>query len=276
MTSSIIPTLENYYTVAEQDEDNRSPYCMLQWRRSQLLVKPPKLLKQPYLSSLEREELLADCLKHSLINLVRIDPKLGEARLTIWAEACEQASKSIFLHIPSADRLPKQNSFIFKRLNRLIDWIAALVLLLAVSPVMLSLVWLMHVYLPGPLFSREWHVGERGKLFRVIKFRTTVENKKTLGNEQIAYQNGLSEKKNEQNVTLLGRWMQKYGLDNLPQLLNVLRGEMSLVGPRCWTLKDAVQLSPQRQRQLNKLPGITGSWQVEAESDLLYLDSETL
>jgi lipopolysaccharide/colanic/teichoic acid biosynthesis glycosyltransferase len=259
MTSSIISTLENSYTVTEQDKDNRSSYCILQWRRGQLLVKPPRLSKQTYLSSLEREELLRDCLKHSLINVVRIDPKLGETRLRIWAEACEQASKSIFIRIPSAERVPKQNNLVFKRLKRLIDWIAALVLLLAMSPVMLGLVWLMRVYSPGSLFCREWHVGERGRLFRVIKFRTTVENQTILAFER------LSDRSLEQNITPLGRWMQKYGLDNLPQLLNVLRFEMSLVGPRCWTLKDAVKLSPEGQRQLNKLPGIMSLWQLEVE-----------
>jgi lipopolysaccharide/colanic/teichoic acid biosynthesis glycosyltransferase len=276
MTISIISTLENSCTVADQDKDNSSPYCILQWRRGQLLVKSSGLSKQPYLSSLQREELLTDCLQHSLINLVRIDPKLGEARLKIWAEACSQASKSIFLHIPSADRLSKQNHLVFRRLKRLVDWISALFLLLALSPVILGLIWLMRVYSPGSLFSREWRVGERGRLFRAIKFRTAVENTKTPGNEQIVYQNGLSDRKNKQNVTPLGRWMQKYGLDNLPQLLNVLRFEMSLVGPYCWTLEDAVKLSPEGQRQLNKLPGITGSWEVEPESNLLHLDSQTL
>ncbi len=276
MTSSIIPPLQNYYTVSQQQQDNRSPYCTLQWRRGQLLVKPPGQVKQPYLSSLDKEQSLVQCLKHSPISLVRIDPKLGEYWLKFWAEACEQASKPIFLRIPSAPALPKHGSPLSRSLQRLVDWISALVFLLAVSPIMLGLILLMRVYSPGSLFEREWRVGERGKLFRALQFRTTAVNKKTLGDEAIANFSGLADTEDERNMSPIGRWMRRYGLHNLPQLLNVLRGEMSLLGPRCWTLEDAVRLCSERQRPLNKLPGITGSWEVEAQSNQLHLDSQTL
>jgi hypothetical protein len=234
MTTSIKPTFQNSYT------DNPSNYCRLQWRRGQLLVKLPGLVKQPYLSSLDKEESLVECLKHSPVSLISIDPKLGEEKVLFWATACEQASKPIFLHIPSAKQQGKFNSPFLASLKRVTEWLAALVLLLAVSPILLGLGCIMRVYSPGPLFSREWHVGERGRLFRIMKFRT-----------------------NEQNITDLGSWMRKWGLDHLPQLLNVLRGEMSLIGSGCWTLQDAVGLSLQEQRHLNVLPGITDLWQVE-------------
>lgn len=259
MTISIIPPLENYYTVTKQDQD-RSSYCTLQWRRGQLLVKPPGQVLQPYLPSLDKEQSLVKCLEHSPVSLVRIDPKLGEYWLKLWASACEQASKPIFLRIPSAEQ-SKQGSP-WKSLQRLFDWIVALVFLLAVSPVILILVLLMRVYSPGKVFEREWRVGKRGKLFRAFKFRTT--------------DNGFSQTEQEQNVTPLGHWMRKYNIDNLPQLFNVLQGEMSLVGPRCWTLEEAVRLSSEKQREFNKLPGITGSWEVETESNKLHLDSQTL
>ncbi|MEH2317935.1 heterocyst development glycosyltransferase HepC [Nostoc sp.] len=240
MTTSIIPTLENLYDVTQPHQDNRSGYCTLHWRRGKLLVKPLGRVKQPYLPSLDSKRTLVECLEHSPVNLVSIDPKLGEALLRFWAEACEEAQKPIFLSIPTSNKLPKQP------LQRLIDWIAALVLLLLVSPVMLGLIVLMQVYSPGSFFCREWRVGERGKLFRAMRFCTTTKH----------------------NITPLGRWMRKYSLDNLPQLLNVLRGDMSLTGSCCWTLEDAVQL--------NKLPEISASWEVEAQPHLLHLDSQTL
>jgi len=258
MTISIIPPLDNYYNVTKQDQ-HRNSYCTLQWRRGQLLVKTPGQVLQPYLPSLDKEQSLVKCLEHSPISLVRIDPKLGEYWLKVWATACEQASKPIFLRIPSAEQLSKQGSP-WRLLQQLFDWILALVFLLAVSPVILILVLLMHVYSPGTFFEREWRVGKRGKLFRAIKLRTTS--------------NDLPETGQKQHVTRLGHWMRKYNIDNLPQLFHVLQGEMSLVGHRCWTLEEAVRLSSEKQRELNKLPGITGYWEVETESKQLHLDSQ--
>lgn len=239
MTTSIIPTLENLYDVTQEHQENRG-YCTLQWRRGKLLVKPPGRVKQPYLPSLDSKRSLVECLQHSPVSLVSIDPKLGEALLRFWADACEEAKKPIFLSIPAGNKVPNQP---LRQLQRLIDWIAALVLLLLVSPVMLGLIVLMQVYSPGSLFCHEWRVGERGKLFQAIRFCT-------------------------HNITPLGRWMGKSSLDNLPQLFNVLQGDMSLIGSRSWTLEDAVQL--------NKLPEVTASWEVEAQPHLLHLDSQTL
>ncbi|MEH2329203.1 heterocyst development glycosyltransferase HepC [Nostoc sp.] len=239
MTTSIIPTLENLYDVTQEDQDNRG-YCTLLWRRGKLLVKPLGRVKQPYLASLDSKRSLVECLQHSPVSLVSIDPKLGEALLKFWADACEAAQKPIFLSIPAGKKLPNQP---LRQLQRVIDWIAAFVLLLLVSPVILGLIVLMQVYSPGSLFCHEWRVGERGKLFQAMSFCT-------------------------HNTTPLARWMGKYNLDNLPQLFNVLRGDMSLTGSRCWTLEDAVQL--------NKLPEITASWEVEAQSHRLHLDSQTL
>ncbi|MCC5614930.1 sugar transferase [Nostoc sp. CHAB 5836] len=243
MTTSIIPTLENLYDVTQQHQGNHSGYCTLQWRRGKLLVKPPGRVKQPYLPSLDSKRSLVECLQHSPVSLVTIDPKLGETLVRFWADACEEAEKPIFLSIPPGNKLPNQP---LGQLQRIIDCIAALVLLLLISPVMLGLIVLMQVYSPGSLFCREWRVGERGKLFRTIKFCTTTKH----------------------NITPLWHWIHKYGLENLPQLFNVLRGDMSLTGSYCWTLEDAVQL--------NKLPEITASWEIEAQSHLLHLDSQTL
>lgn len=83
---------------------------------------------------------------------------------------------------------------------------------------------------------------------------------------------GLHQHENDPRITPLGRWLHKYGLDELPQLYNVLRGEISLVGPLPWALDDAVRIQPDVQKRLNALPGITGFWQVKARSKLLSID----
>ncbi|BAY13431.1 heterocyst development glycosyltransferase HepC [Calothrix sp. NIES-2098] len=251
MTISIIPTLQNHYVLPEPHQSDRSPYCTLLWRRGQLLVKSPKHIKQPYLPSLYNEELLVECLKHSPIKLVSIDSKLGETWVKFWAEACEQANKPIFLRLPSGNQRLKKGNSLSRKLQRVIDGIAALVLLILVSPVMLGLILLMQVYSPGSIFSHDWQVGECGRLFRAIKFCTNEGH----------------------NITPLGRWMRQYNLQNLPQLFNVVQGDRGLIGSRCWTLEDAVRLSLEAQKELNQLPN---AWEINPEINLLNLDGQTL
>ncbi len=243
MTTSIISTLDNSYTVTHQHKGDRYPYCTLVWRRDQLLVKPLGKVKQPYLPVLDNEQSLAECLKRSSVKLVRIDPKLGEAKLNFWANACEQASKPIYLRLNSSKKYHTPEGTLLKVLRAVFDWIVALLLLVVTSPLAFVLALSMRLSSSESVLQREWHVGERGKLFRGFKFRATPVSRKT-------------------------------GLHNLPLLLNVVRGEMSLSGPRCWTLAEAVELSAREQQQLNQLPGVVGSWQVEgAESNQLILDS---
>ncbi len=281
MTNSVIPNLQNYYTMTQEHLDKRSSYCTLKWRRGQLLVKLPEELFQAYLPSLDTQESLVECLKHSPVSLVRIDPKLGEAKLKFWANACEQAGKPIFMSIPCERKLSNQITPSLKWLKFSIEWLVAFIFLFAASPIMLGLIGLMRVYSPGAIFYREWHVGERGKLFQIVKFRTTDVRTKDVRTTDIrtsfvAIETSLYQGEGEQNVTSLGSWMRKYGLDNLPQLLNVLRGEMHFTGRRSWKLEDAIGLNGEGQKRLNKAPGLASSWQIETESSLLHLDSQIL
>lgn len=224
MTSSIISAQQFDFT-CQQQRDNHSPQCRLQWRQGQLLVRLSQGdIKQPDLALLEDEPRLVQCLQHSPVQLVRIDPTLGEAVLKRWADACEQAKKPVFLWGSVAQTLKGKQSQLPWYLMRLIDAIAALVLLILLSPVMLAIGVLMYLYSPEAIISLKWQVGTRGKLFRALKFRTTPVN-------------------NDSRTTLLGRWMYKYSLDELPQLINVLRGQTSLVGTRSLTLSEAVRLS---------------------------------
>ncbi len=247
MTSSLVPTLQNSYTETQPHKNNRFSSCTLQWRRGQLLVKSSQQPQQLYLPSLSDPQLLVRCLQKTLVNVVSIDPNVGEDDLKLWVEACEQAGKPIFLRLPSSNQQFKQSS----RWQKLIDWIAALFLLLLMSPVMLALFVILQIDSPGAVLTSEWQVGERGKVFRAIKFCTTANL----------------------NITPLGRWMRKYDLDHLPQLWNVLRGEMTLMGSRSCTLENAVRLILAGQQQINPLSDMTDSWE---ESNLLHLDSQTL
>jgi lipopolysaccharide/colanic/teichoic acid biosynthesis glycosyltransferase len=267
MTSSVIPNLQHYDTTTQQEQENNSSYCTLKWRRRQLLVQPLGQNKQPYLPSLDTHESLVECLKHSSVNLVRIDPKLGEAKLRLWANACEEAQKPLFVMIPTVYNSSKNNSSFPKSLKFVLNWIVALIFLLTASPLVLGLVAIARFFSPESLFSREWHVGERGRLFRAIKFRTT----------SVELQTASSSQKTNEGYNAIASWIGKYDLDNLPLLLNVLRGEISLTGRYSCKLEDLVRLSAEAQKQLNQIPGIVDSWQVESEPRIAqHLDRQVL
>ncbi len=139
---------------------------------------------------------------------------------------------------------------------------------------MLTIAALIKASTPGPVLFRQWRVGQRGKLFRVLKFRTMTVNAEDSHHQVMADQmhTNLHKRDDDPRITPLGRWLRKYSFDELPQLLNVLLGEMSLVGPRPWALYDAVRIRPDLLERLNALPGITGAWQIQARSHLLDID----
>ncbi|NEP60427.1 MAG: sugar transferase [Symploca sp. SIO2G7] len=230
---------------------NPLAHCSLKWRQKLLWVSYIEQLQQPYLPSLDNEEWLANCLKHSRMQVVCVEPKLGEARLKLLADACEQAHKQIFLRIPLNREVPRKQQPVRWWLKRMIEWSIAALLLLVLSPVILGLMLLMRIFSAEPVFSRQWRVGERGKLFRIFKFRTMTVDAKT----RQQYQG-----KDKDYFTPLGRWLNQYHLDGLPQLVNVLRGEIKLFGPHAWTLDEVAQLSQSELRELRRLPGIIGSY----------------
>lgn len=267
---------QTYSPLYQQQLDNRPTSCVLKWRQDQLLVTIEKHnnLPYPHLPALENQQSLVDCLKHSPVRLVRLDPELGEAQLNFWAQACEKANKQVFLRLPSVHELPKKRNPLSWWLKRVFDWSAAALLLLVLSPLILGLIFSVRIDSPGPIFSWQWRIGERGRLFRIIKFRTTVAGAEKLHHQVMVNQKELQKRNQEFRTTPIGSWMQKYKLDLLPQLFNVLRGEMSLVGPRPWALHDVVRIDRQGQGRLNALPGITGDPQLRARFN--YKDLEAV
>lgn len=115
----------------------------------------------------------------------------------------------------------------------------------------------------APVFFRQERVGYRGRLFRIYKFRTMVRNAERLGQPLTVGQDA--------RITHVGRWLRKHKLDELPQLINVLRGEMSFVGPRPEVARYVALYSPEQQRVLDLVPGITDSASIafRGEADLL-------
>ncbi len=274
MTTFYPPIAQDHLTKTWEERGAEPSACVLSWRQKQLLVLRSQKRPLPNFPVLADKHLLAECLKRSPVRLVRVDSALGEDVIRAWADACEKAGKTLYLRLPSAARLPQRRTCYWWLLKRISDWTLAALLLLIASPLLLVLVVLMKLSMPGPILFQQWRVGKRGKLFRVLKFRTMIVNAERLHHQVMSGQSNdcLHKREDDPRITPLGRFLRRSSLDELPQLINVLRGEMSLVGPRPWALYDAVRIRPDVQERLNALPGITGAWQVESRSTMLDLD----
>ena len=149
--------------------------------------------------------------------------------------------------------------------KRLLDVTASGLGLVLLSP-LLALIWLaVRLDSPGPAVFKQNRVGKNGRIFTMYKFRTMVADaEKRLAQLAHLNQGGLYMIKipNDPRVTRLGRFLRKTSLDELPQLWNVLKGEMSLVGPRPQSPHEVALYTPRQRCRLLVTPGITGLWQV--------------
>jgi lipopolysaccharide/colanic/teichoic acid biosynthesis glycosyltransferase len=277
MTANIVIQTSKILTLNLDPSKVKSylPFCSLKWRQKNLWVTSISSNDSHGFPALTRKQWVENCLRNSWVKRICVDVDLGEKGIQSWADISHQASKPIFLRIPSNQNLPNCRQTTSWILKRVFDWLAAVILLTVLSPLILSIALLIKILTPGPIFFRQWRVGDRGKLFQIYKFRTMMVDAEKQHHQIMGNQQGLHKKENDPRITSLGKWLRKYSLDELPQLFNVLRGEMSLVGPRPWALYDALRLGKVGKARLNALPGITGAWQVEARSQLLDLNAVT-
>ena len=129
------------------------------------------------------------------------------------------------------------------------DIIISLLGIVILSPFILSIAVLIKSDSCGPVFYRGVRVGRNGKPFRIFKFRTMVANADKIG--------GPSASEDDPRITKVGRWLRKYKLDEIPQLFNVLKGEMSFVGPRPEILLEVEKYTVEERLLLSVKPGIT-------------------
>ena len=160
--------------------------------------------------------------------------------------------------------------------KRVIDFVLALTGLIILAPVLAAVALLIRVTMGSPVLFKQLRPGKHGKPFRLVKFRTMIES----GTEQV------STRDDERRLTKVGSWLRNWSLDELPQLWNVLRGEMSLVGPRPLLMQYLEQYTPEQARRHDVKPGITGwaqihgrnavAWEKRFELDVWYVDHWSL
>lgn len=160
------------------------------------------------------------------------------------------------------------------RLYHMLQRAIALLALLAISPVLLLLLAAIMIESPGNPFYWQYRVGKQGIRFRFYKLRSMyhANDKRRVADDAIVSDRaGICKKsRRDPRVTWIGRFIRKYSMDELPQLWNVVRGDMALIGPRPPLISEVNQFPPQALKRFNVTPGITGLWQVSGRADLSF------
>jgi lipopolysaccharide/colanic/teichoic acid biosynthesis glycosyltransferase len=155
------------------------------------------------------------------------------------------------------------------------DRVASSALLAVLSPLMAATALIVRLDSRGPILYRQQRAGQHGRLFQVFKFRTMVNGAEYIGlGKEVA--------KDDERITRIGKWLRVTSFDEVPQLVNVLLGQMSLVGPRPTTVDQVERYSTRQRRRLEAKPGLTGwaqvngrnalTWQERIERDIWYVD----
>jgi exopolysaccharide biosynthesis polyprenyl glycosylphosphotransferase len=227
-----------------------------------------------------------------LLGLLRSSADAGVAVL-VEPGAVEVAGLSpALIRLSSGSLLQIEEPRIFGAswvLKAWIDRIGSTILLVLTSPILLVAALSVRLTSRGPAFFRQQRAGRRGRPFTIYKLRTmTAGAEQALAEAQeLAGESGPFFKYDKDpRVTRVGRWLRRYSLDELPQLWNVVKGDMSLVGPRPLPLHEAKMLTLESRRRTLARPGLTGLWQVSGRSaldaeravelDLAYLDNWSL
>jgi Undecaprenyl-phosphate galactose phosphotransferase WbaP len=164
-----------------------------------------------------------------------------------------------------------------QRVKRVLDIVATSIGGILILPLILLLCLLVRLESRGPIFYKDQRMGRDGKLFACVKFRTMVLNAEDLLQRMLAEDEEMRNEylryhklRDDPRVTRIGRFLRKSSLDELPQLWNVLRGDMSLVGPRPYLPRESEDIGTTQKEILRVTPGITGPWQVAGRNDTSF------
>ena len=168
--------------------------------------------------------------------------------------------------------LKKKNNYV--HIKRILDIVMSIIGVILLSPVFLIIAIMIKATSRGPVFFAHIRVGKNGKKFKMYKFRTMYENAR----EMIKNFTPEQKKEWEENfklqddprITKIGKFLRKTSLDELPQIFNILRGDLSIVGPRPVVVKELRKYGKDKDKFLSVTPGLTGYWQVNGRSETTY------
>jgi len=157
------------------------------------------------------------------------------------------------------------------KLKRVTDFIVALLGLIFLFPFLVVIGAIIKLTSPGPIIFAQKRVGRFGRIFRMFKFRSMYDGSDSLPTPVVSPDSDARRKektKDDPRITPFGRFIRKTSIDELPQLINVLLGDMSLVGPRPPTPDEVMKYTLDDRKRLNVIPGLTGLWQISGRSDI--------
>ena len=172
--------------------------------------------------------------------------------------------------------LVTESAYLFKRL---LDIVGSCALMTALSPVFLGTAFMIKLEDRGPVFFKQVRAGKRGKLFFMHKFRSMVVDADKMKDDLLSQNESggvIFKMKHDPRITRVGRIIRKLSIDELPQLWNVLKGDMSLVGPRPAIQREVADYGVADRQRLEVIPGITGMWQVSGRSELTFKEQVSL
>jgi exopolysaccharide biosynthesis polyprenyl glycosylphosphotransferase len=211
--------------------------------------------------------LLMDSLRRLPGNVaINVVPRLFE--LVTWQSQVEE------LHgLTVMDVAPPSLGPISQACKRGTDVVMSAALLMLLSPVMAAIAIAVKLTSPGPIFFRQSRAGYRGEVFRIFKFRTMAVGADDLKidlREHNEVDGPLFKIRVDPRVTKIGRYLRSTSLDEVPQLINVLLGQMSLVGPRPFVPNESAEINGWAARRFDVRPGMTGLWQISGRNDLPF------
>lgn len=163
----------------------------------------------------------------------------------------------------------------YEFLKRLMDIICSMSALIVLAPILIVVAILIKIESKGPVIFSQERVGINNKKFKMYKFRSMVVNADDM-KEKLEKQNErkgpMFKIKNDPRITKIGRFIRKTSIDELPQLINILKGEMSIVGPRPSLPKEVIQFEPWMLERLKVKPGLTCYWQVQGRDHIEFED----
>jgi exopolysaccharide biosynthesis polyprenyl glycosylphosphotransferase len=160
-------------------------------------------------------------------------------------------------------------------LKRLLDVAGSLLGVAVLSPLLLGVAALIKLTSPGPVFFRQKRIGADEKIFLCYKFRSMyvdAEKRQAELEARNEADGAIFKIKNDPRITPVGRFIRRWSIDELPQLMNVLKGEMSLVGPRPLPIRDFERMEELHKKRLATIPGLTGYWQISGRSHVSFED----